>query len=265
MLQSGLMIALVAVIGPIILLWVVLNIGPHFWTRRDCGGSSAEGVVVFAESVRWLGVRWGLRTVARGLRQAGFGGRFIYWRWHASWRGWLVLPAIMDSPMLECEAARLARFLERLKRRHPERPIYLVGYSCGGYVAVRALELLSSEVAIDGVATLAGAFSPRRDLSAACERVDSKLVVCSSVLDWCIIGIGTLVFGTADRKHTPSAGMVGTWRGGYAGLSQIRWRLGMIRVGHWGGHFAASCAGFAREYIGPSLGIGTDGKSGSSD
>jgi hypothetical protein len=257
------MIALGIAAGLVAVAWAVLNVGPHLWTRRGAGGppgrpradgSASAGVAVFVESVRWLGVRWGLRTTARGLRQAGFRGRLLYWRWHATWRGWLVLPALMDASLLEREAVRLARFLERLKRRRPRRPVYLIGYSCGAYVAVRALEMMSEGACVDGAAALAGAFSPGRDLSAASRRVRRRLVVCSSPLDWCIIGLGTLVFRTADGQHTPSAGMVGTRRAGRRVL-QIRWRPGMVRVGYWGGHFAASCAGFVRDHVAPALGV----------
>ena len=85
---------------------------PHDRTRA--------GLVVFVESIRWLGVPWGMRSVAAGLRDAGFRGRFLYWRWHATWRGCLVLPAIADGKLLEREAGRLAAFLARCRRRRSD-------------------------------------------------------------------------------------------------------------------------------------------------
>lgn len=237
--------------------YVVVSVGPHFWTRRDRGGRADRGLVIFVESIRWLGVAWGMRTVARGLRQAGFEGRFLYWRWHRRWRGWLVLPAIRDRALLASEARKLAGFIADRRRRCGEVPIHVIGYSCGGFVAVRALELLPPGVAVDGAALLAAAFAPDRDLSAACDHVRGGLVVCSSGADWLIVGLGTLVWGTADGRHTFSVGAVGV-RGPSAGdprVRSIRWHPGLARLGHWGGHFAASAAGFVRCCVAPALGI----------
>ena len=235
----------------------VACIGPHFWTRRDRGGDASAGIVIFVESVRWLGVRWGMRTVAAGLRSAGFGGEFLYWRWHRGWRGWLVLPAIRDGRMLERQARRLADFIAGCRRRCPDRPIYLIGYSAGGFVAVRALELLDDNIRVDAAATLAGAFARDRDLGQACEHVAGKLTVCSSLCDCFIAGLGTLLFGTADGRHAASAGMMGlsAWPASNPQVRQIRWRPGMIALGYWGEHFSASSAGFVRRCVAPALGI----------
>lgn len=251
--------------GPMILLCVLLPlgvlgalcVGPHFWTRRDAGGDPEEGLVIFAESIRWLGVRWGARTAAAGLRAAGFEGEFRTWRWHAGWRGWLVLPAILDAAMLERESRRLAGFISAQRRAHPDRPLYVLGYSCGGYVAVRALELLGPDVRVTAAATLAGAYAPTRDLAPACRHVDGPLVVCSSVADLIIAGLGTLLFGTADRKHALSAGRVGVRPPADIAprVRQLRWRPAMIACGHWGEHFSAAAAGFVRRHLAPALGI----------
>jgi len=226
--------------------------------RRDQGGSPERGRVIFVESIRWLSVRWGMRSVAAGLRRAGFAGEFVYWRWHAAWRGWLVVPAIADAPMLEREARRLAAAVLRALRERPGAPVYLIGYSCGGYLAVRALELLPAGVAVRSAALLAAAMDPRRDLTTARAHVAGPLVIASSLLDWLIVGAGTLLFGTADRKHTPSVGMVGL-RGSRAappdGVVELRWRPGLIRLGNLGGHFSASAAAFIERAVAPAMGL----------
>lgn len=232
--------------------------------RRRCPRGDAEkGLVIFVESIRWLGVRWGLSTCERGLRKAGFAGEMLYWRWHAAWRGWLVVPAIVDRGMLEAQARRLADFIAQRRRSDPDRPIYLIGYSCGGYVAVRALELLDESVRVDAAVALAGAFSPRRDLSAAAARIRDRLIVCSSPLDWLIIGLGTLLLGTGDRRHVLSAGMVGL-RGPPRSeadptgrVVEIRWRPALIALGYFGGHFTAPAAGFITHHLAPAMGIGS--------
>lgn len=220
----------------------------------------ANGLVLFVESIRWLGVRWGFSSVTRGLGLAGFTGEVRYWRWHRSWRGWLVLPAIMDTALLEEEAKRLADCIVRHRREHPGSPVYLVGYSCGAYVALRAMELLPPGVKIQSAAFLAGAFSPCHDLSEALEHVEGNIVNSSSLGDCLIVGLGTILFGTADRKYWPSAGMVGLAGQQPPRVIQIRWRPNMIPLGNIGGHFTASAARYIARTIAPAMGITKNGR-----
>lgn len=237
----------------------LLTVTPHFLTSRDPGGrQSAQGVVIFVESIRWLGIRWGMRTAARGLRQAGYEGEFLYWKWHSTWRACLVIPALTDRGLLERESQRLADYVARRRKEHPDQPIYLVGYSCGGYITVRALELLGGTCRVDAAAVLAGAFSPRRDFRPVCRSIVGPLVISSSLADWLIVGLGTLLFGTADRVWTPSVGMTGpSGRGDRCPqVISIRWRLGMVAWGHFGGHFSAASSALMRRRVAGAMGIG---------
>ena len=253
--MSGLEAAL-WIVGGLLAVQVFAGAARHLCTRCQPAGNDEKGLVIFAESIRWLGVRWGAAAVAAGLRDAGFEGRFLYWPWHTWWQGTLVLPAILARGMLEREARKLAGFIAARRREHPRRPIYLIGYSCGAFVAIRALELLDEDVQVDSAAMLAGAFDPRRDLSGACARVTGPVVVTSSLADWLILGLGTLVFGTGDRRHRLSAGMVGLSRQDDAKIVEIRWRPHMIRSGHWGSHFSASARGFIARHVATAMGIG---------
>jgi len=250
------------------LLWLVavafavnalLTVTPHFLTSRDSGGKQgARGVVIFVESIRWLGVRWGMRTAAKGLRQAGYEGEFLYWKWHSTWRACLVIPALVDRGLLERESQRLADYVARCRKEHPDQPIYLIGYSGGGYVTVRALELLDGTHQVDSAAVLAGAFSPRRDLRGACRSIVGPLVVSSSLDDWLIVGLGTLLFGTADGVRIPSVGMTGPSERGdrCPQVVSIRWRLGMAVWGHLGGHFSAASSALMRREVAGAMSIG---------
>jgi pimeloyl-ACP methyl ester carboxylesterase len=136
----------------------------------------------------------------------------------------------------------------------------VIGYSGGGYVAIRALELLPADVRVAAAATLAGAYDPRRDLTGACEHIAGKLVVCSSMCDFFIVGLGTLLLGTCDGRHVLSAGMVGL-KGPAARdprIVQVRWRPSMIRTGNLGEHFTAAARGFIRDHVAGHLGIGSE-------
>jgi hypothetical protein len=164
-----------------------------------------------------------------------------------------VLPAIMDQAMLEREAKRLADFLAGCAGGGP---VYLMGYSCGGYVATRALEVLSPDVRIDGVALLAPAVDPRRDLAPAASRVRGRFVVSRSLGDWFIVGLGTLLFGTGDRRHAPSLGMVGPRRPVPPNVVDLPWRLGMVPLGNLGGHFSAAAPAYIARRVAPAMGVG---------
>src|SRR5665811_438553 len=98
------------------------------------------GSLIFVESIRWLGRRWGRRAVQSGVRNAGFDGEFLSWKWHSSRRGWLVLPTTMNRSLLERQARRLAGFITAQRTARPTEPLHLIGYSFGGYIALRALE-----------------------------------------------------------------------------------------------------------------------------
>ena len=210
--------------------------------------------MLFVEPLRWLGVRWGRNQAAAGLRRAGFTGQFVFWQWDPTWRAMLVLPTIAAPAFLDRQARRLADRILELRRADPGRAIHLMGYSCGGFVAVRALELLPDGVAVDSLVLLASAFSPWRDLTPAAAHVRGSVVVCSSGIDM-IVGLGTLLVGTADRVWTPSIGTLG-YRGPARGeIVSLRWRPAWIRYGHWGSHFTAPAERFIAEKVAPAMGI----------
>jgi len=219
------------------------------------------GVAIYVEGIRWLNVRWGLRACERGLRRAGFAGEFVYWRWHDTWRAMLALPVIMVRGLLEREARRLAEHVADLLACRPEAPVYLFGCSAGAHVATRALELLPAGASVESVALLAAAVSPWRDLTPALEHVRRKLVCTSSPLDCLLLGLGTTLFGTGDRVHAPSAGMIGLRHASAADphVVQLRWRPAMLALGWLGEHFAAVASGLIARRVAPAMGMGPGG------
>ena len=265
-----LIIRIVLVVGLSILIgfgvlcaaYAIVFFGPHLWLRRYVGGELSRGLAIWVEPIRFPGWPWGERTIPCGLQRAGYEGRFLYWKWHSAWRACLVLPVLLDRNSMEREATRLADFIAEHRREHPQTPIYLMGYSCGAFVALRALEILPDGVGVESASLMAGTFDPRHDLSIALSHVDGKLIVCASALDFVISGFATLVFGAADRVHTPAIGMLGAMeRAGFQAarhpkLAQIHWRPGMIREGLFGMHDWCMGAHFAAKYLAPAMGIG---------
>ena len=61
--MSGLEAAL-WIAGVLLAVQVFAGAARHLWTRRQPAGNDEKGLVIFAESIRWLGVRWGAAAVA---------------------------------------------------------------------------------------------------------------------------------------------------------------------------------------------------------
>lgn len=244
--------------GAVVAGQFALSVGPMFWSRRTGwrGARPEQGLVIFVEGIRWMNIVWDRHALLTGLRQAGFEGEFRYWRWHETWRALLLLPVIRADRMLERRAAELAEMIA--KESAAGRPVYVFGCSCGGYLAVRALELLPEGVQVQSAGIMAGAFSPDRDLTAAMTHVRERVVVTASLGDWLILGLCTTIAGTADGKHTPSIGMLGP-RGTPASDKLRVIRYGPATIGDWilGGHFTT--AAMVRRHLAPAMGIAERG------
>lgn len=258
----GGIVAVLAVIVLLHVLYAILWFGPHFWLPLDKGGDPEKGLAIWVDPIRFLGGHWGERTSAYGLRKAGFQGQFRYWKWHSWLRGTLVLPAMMDRTFIERKAGELAEFITARRHEHPHAPIYLMGYSAGGFVALRALELLPKDVEVRSAALLSATCDPRRNLSAVLQHVAHKLVISASLLDFMNSGIATMVFGGADRAKTPAMGMCGALqpRGlkpqRHPKIQHIYWTFSMMRHGLLGQHDWGLPWRFFTHYCAPAMGIG---------
>jgi hypothetical protein len=74
-----------------------------------------------------------------------------------------------------------------------------------------------------------------------------------------VLGVGTQLFGTIDRKNTQAAGLVGMRRPPqadsiqYAKLIEKRYTLAWLRFGNLGDHTGPMSVCFARDYLAPLL------------
>jgi pimeloyl-ACP methyl ester carboxylesterase len=151
--------------------------------------------------------------------------------------------------------------VKAFREKTPGRPVHLIGKSGGTGVIVRALEGLTDD-SVDGVVLIAPALSPDYDLTRALRAVRHEAVVFWSPLDVIVLGAGTRIFGTIDRKKGVSAGLVGfrppratgdEQRAQYAKLRQVRWRPAMAPTGYLGGHIGPDSPAFLRKYVVPLL------------
>jgi pimeloyl-ACP methyl ester carboxylesterase len=248
---------ILAAAGALAAAYVFVSFGAHFWLPRDHGGEAAEGIVIWVESLRFLGLKWGMRTVPHGLRRAGFRGEFLFWEWHRRWEGFCQLPALRNRGQIDRQARRLADFITERRAALPTSPVHIVAYSAGGFVAVQALEMLPAGVSVQSAAMLACAFSPRHDLSAALAHVERRMLVASSPMDFLILGLGTLLCGGSDQVHSAGIGMVGAMdpHGRRAfrhpRLVPMRWRPAMLLEGNLGGHRWGINSRFIEKYVAP--------------
>lgn len=180
------------------------------------------------------------------------------------------------------EAERIAAKLVAYHDQYPESPIYLIGHSGGGAMAVYVMELLPEDVQVTRAILLSPALSPGYDLSLALDRTAGGIWNFYTQGDLIFTGLGTTVFGSVDGAWRPAAGMMG-FRG-FGGeligdleagaylpangsarsladhqwgpeLRQVGYRPEMILTGNTGGHFGGTTRLFASQYLAPLINL----------
>jgi pimeloyl-ACP methyl ester carboxylesterase len=223
----------------------------------DVAHGDAQGLVLVADGVGGLDLcAVGLRYVMGGLALP-CDVRIVSWghgfgRWYAD---------LSDTDHLHAQAAQAAHDVRDFRASHPGAPVYLVGKSGGTGVVVKALEQLPAD-SVEAAVLISSALSPRYDLTRALIAVRRELVAFWSPLDVFVLGAGTYVFGTIDRRRGAAAGLVGfrgpedpttEQAGQYAKLRQVRWHPTMAPTGYMGGHVGPDCPAFLRKYVVPLL------------
>ena len=193
------------------------------------------------------GEKWMDRRFLAGLMKAGVRTQTLHWT-----RFRLPLRNLRDRRQHEQAATRLLAMVRALRRERPDEPIALIGHSTGCLIVLEALE--RREEPVEAAVLMAAAVSSGYDLRPALRSVN-RLIHISSRLDTVFLGIGTMLFGTADGHHSASAGFLG-FRG--PGRDDPRFIQHVFRIGwlmhlHHGGHIGCLQPRFARRVIAPLL------------
>ncbi len=200
---------------------------------------------------------WMHDKYCRALNTGGFDAETGIYDWTGSR---FPISALTQRERNLQEAEKVAAFLTKRYRAEPHRPLYLSSESGGAGIAIWALEKLPGDVHVDAVVLVSPALSTRYDLTPALRRVRGKMLVFPSKADCLVLGIGTAVFGTMDRRRDKSAGLDGFTRPAagdaeqYAKIEQYPYRGKMFcDYGNGGGHAWAMYPRFASAWLAPRL------------
>ena len=156
---------------------------------------------------------------------------------------------------------KLARRLLAFRRAHRQATIHVLAASGGAGIAVFALEQLRGRRIIENLVLPCPALSPEYNLGPALQAVQRGYALVSE-RDWGILGLGTRVFGTTDRRFGPSAGMVGFRLPpdasaedlhAYTKFREIRWSPALREYGHHGGHTGWASGRLLRHHMLPII------------
>lgn len=154
----------------------------------------------------------------------------------------------------------LAQRILAHRQAQPDAKLSMIAHSAGSAVVLSAARELppgSVEHIIVLLPSVSAEYDLRPVLRSACRGVD----VFYSERDWAVLGLGTRVFGTADRRWTDAAGRVGFRpivcseedARLYEKLRQHPWDRSVTWTGNHGGHYEPHVPNFLRYYVLPIL------------
>lgn len=204
-------------------------------------GNIQNDVLILVDGVG--GFQSAVLQVRRCLRLDGRSLPTIVFRWQFGPPGeiWTDLCWIRRNRLM---GLKLARKIRALQRAHPNTAIHLMAISGGAGIAVFACEKLRQKPAIETLILVCPALSPEYNLAPALTSVNHGYALVSR-LDRVILGLGTRIFGTTDRRFCRAAGMVGfnvphhatsSEKAAYAKMREIHWAPHFRDFGHYGGH-----------------------------
>lgn len=241
-----------ALLDPLIGTLLSLPQGPLL-RRREARWNTPRrrrrGLVVILGGIE--GPSLAQHAVAAGLLRGRWRGAVVVHRWNGGVPLVRAFVNLMSRRKHERAADELLAILDVYRREQPGRPLHLLAVSGGCWVAIRMLEKWTDH-AVETAVLLAPAVSADVDLTAAAGRCRRGVCVVRSPLDFVMLGLGTLLFGTSDRRHAPAAGLRG-FRRRPAGVTELSWRPEWMRLGHFGGHCTAVSSAFIAARITPLL------------
>jgi len=196
----------------------------------------------------------------RALREEGIDLATVFNHWQYGLPG-EIWTDLMWHRRNRVMGVQLARLILKYRRQFPHSRMHLLGSSGGAGIAIYALESLRDHMQIDTLLLACPGVAPTYHLAPALHVVQRCYVLVSH-RDNVILGLGTRLFGTTDRRRTTAAGCAGFVipagldvfdRAAYDRLHEIHWTPDMASLGHYGGHTGWTANAFLRKHLMPLL------------
>jgi pimeloyl-ACP methyl ester carboxylesterase len=242
-----------------LLCWATFLIGPLGWfvrgrhIRRLEPERLDQGLVLILPGIE--GRSFFNIAIMRGLLDAGLPYAMEIVDWTTGFKGF-VLYHLRGWRRNQRVAARLAERVSAYRRDYPGRPVWLIGHSGGGGMALLTAEALPESTLLTGVVLLAPAVSPQYPCHRLERKVEQGIWNFASPLDFLFLGVGTTLCGSLDGRHGPSAGMLGFHDSAVADSPRVvqrHYRFDDILQFHLGGHFGCTHRVFIEETVAPIL------------
>jgi len=193
--------------------------------------------------------------IARGLYAGGIRSAVEIHDWR-SFRGWNPFHLVTARKNFS-RARQIVQRIADYHTEYPGRPVHLVGHSAGAGMVLFVLQQLPAGVMVESAVLLAAAVSRDFEVDTLSLRTQSGIWNFWSRGDLPTLGLGTLIFGTMDRRHAASAGAFGFRLRRDSQLTPIRklhevgYQYAMARCWNLGGHFGCTNAAFVSRYVVP--------------
>lgn len=188
------------------------------------------------------------RSIREGLATAGVNYGMTIYHWGR--------PIPIAGPLLNqmdflgnrLAGESIAHMIVQYQDTHPGKPVYLVGHSGGGGVAVFAAEAMPEGRSVDGLVLLSASISSPYDLSKALQHSRGGLLNFYNPEDVGLLAIGTTIAGNVDGARGESAGLIGfKYRDGKLFQRQVTAAMG----GDVDPHASTTRVGFVSTYVAP--------------
>jgi len=242
----------------VLVCWVLLlagcNDGNAIYMTED---RLANGLVIILPGIE--GESALNHDIRRGLVAAGVDRALPIYNWGRPIPGVGMILNQMDFIGNRLAGVSIAKMIEEYQENHPGRPVFLVGHSGGGGVAVFVAEAMPEGKQVDGLVLLSASIWSGYDLTKALGRCKYGIVNFYNESDVGLLGIGTTLTSNVDGMRGPSAGLIGFNRErqtdpeekklAYHKLFQVRMTPGMTGGGD--PHTAGTQPGFVASYVAP--------------
>ncbi|WP_437229195.1 alpha/beta fold hydrolase [Planctomicrobium sp. SH661] len=213
-----------------------------------------RGYVIILPGIE--GRSWLNRCIRRGLKDAGVPYAVEIHDWTCRWP--LALYNLRSRRLHNLQAKIIQDKLLSYRQRWPHRPVFLIGHSGGGAMALHILHGMPEKSSISGAVLLGAAISPAYDYRPALKHVERKIWNFTSLADVLFLGLLTAVAGTLDGRNSLSAGMVGFQKRELTlseadKFQEMPYRLEYCRDRHLAGHFGFTAPRFVRNHVAPLL------------